>query len=130
MFKYYKIIVAGGRDFSDYKLVDEKLTAIRTAVWKNDVADDLEIVCGKARGADALGDEWGKANHVGVEYFPANWNRQPDGSYDRAAGHKRNRQMGDYADALLAFWDGNSRGTKGMIDYATEKGLAVFIVKY
>ena len=125
MFNYYKIIVAGGRDFTDYKLVDDKLTTIRTAVWKNDVADDLEIVCGKARGADTLGDDWGKANHVGVKYFPAEWDK-----YGKSAGHRRNRQMGDYADALLAFWDGESRGTKGMIDYATEKGLSIFIVNY
>jgi len=130
MFLFYKLIVAGGRDFDDYELLSDKLEKLRIAVWKNDIADDIEIVCGKARGADSLGERWAKENHVSVKEFPANWNRQPDGSYDKSAGHKRNREMGDYGDALLAFWDGKSRGTKNMISYAEEKGLGVFVVRY
>ena len=35
--------------------------------------------------------------------------------------------MGDFADALIAIWDGKSRGTKNMIDYATKKGLKVYV---
>ena len=45
----------------------------------------------------------------------------------KAAGHARNRDMGDYADALIALWDGQSKGTKGMIDYAKKKGLEVYV---
>lgn len=130
MFLFHKVIVAGGRDFNDYRLLKHHLDMMRRAILANDVADDMEVVCGKAKGADSLGERWAKQNHVGVAEFPANWNRQPDGSYDRAAGHKRNRKMGDYADTLIAFWDGKSSGTKGMIDYAKEKGLNVFIVNY
>ena len=38
--------------------------------------------------------------------------------------------MSEYADALIAFWDGESRGTKHMIDIVTEKGLKTRIIRY
>ena len=125
MFNYHKLIVAGGRDFDNYKLLSEKLNNIRHTIWKHDIADDLEIVCGVARGADTLGETWAKENHINIKYFPADWDR-----YGRSAGHRRNEQMGDYADSLIAFWDGKSRGTDGMIKYATKQGLGIFIVEY
>lgn len=108
-----KLIIAGSRDITDYKIL---LEAIRYYKVK-----PTEIVCGKARGVDTLGEEFGKRNNIPIKYFPADW------SLGNSAGHIRNRQMGDYADALLAIWDGKSRGTKGMIDYAKSKGLKVFV---
>ena len=125
MFTYYKLIVAGGRDFSDYDLLAEKLDNIRYVVWDQDIADDLEIVCGKARGADTLGETWAKKNHVGVKYFPADWDR-----YGKSAGYRRNGEMAEYGDALLAFWDGESKGTAHMINLATGKDLTVMVVRY
>ena len=46
------------------------------------------------------------------------------------AGYLRNKQMAEYADALIAFWDGESKGTKHMIDLAKKNGLKVRIVNY
>lgn len=125
MFLYHKVIVAGGRDFTDYKLLSVKLDKMRQVILENNIADDIEIVCGKARGADSLGERWGKEHHVSVVEFPADWDK-----YGRSAGVRRNKQMGDYADTLIAFWDGRSRGTRHMIDYAKERGLNVFVVNY
>ena len=125
MFTYYKLIVAGGRDFSDYTLLSEKLNNVRSVLWEHNIADDLEIVCGKARGADTLGETWAKKNHVGVKYFPADWDE-----YGKSAGYRRNGDMANYADALIAFWDGESRGTAHMINLATEKDLTVMVVRY
>ena len=125
MFTYYKLIVAGGREFSDYELLAEKLDNIRYVVWDQDIADDVEIVCGKARGADTLGETWAKKSHVGVKYFPADWDR-----YGKSAGYRRNGEMAEYGDALLAFWDGESKGTAHMINLATEKDLTVMVVRY
>ena len=125
MFTYYKLIVAGGRDFTDYELLAEKLDNIRYVVWDQGLADDLEIVCGKARGADTLGETWAKKNHVGVKYFPADWDE-----YGKSAGYRRNGEMAEYGDALLAFWDGESKGTAHMINLATDKDLIVMVVNY
>ena len=81
-----------------------------------------EVVSGGARGVDQLGERWARDNGCQVKRFLPNWSR--DG---KAAGHIRNRQMGDYADALVAIWDGKSRGTAGMIEYARGRGLKVFV---
>jgi hypothetical protein len=125
MFLFHKVIVAGGRDFNEYRLLSHHLNIFRRAILANDIADDMEIVCGKAKGADSLGERWGKEHHVSVAEFPADWDR-----YGRSAGPRRNKQMGDYADTLIAFWDGQSRGTQHMINYSKEIGLNVFVVNY
>ena len=125
MFNFYKLIVAGGRDFDDYQLLSNKLTEIRDIILDENLADDLLIVSGAARGADKLGEEWARKNHVGIKQFPADWDR-----YGKSAGYKRNKEMAEYGDALLAFWDGKSRGTGHMINLAKEHEINVFLVKY
>lgn len=59
------------------------------------------------------------------DIFYANWGKGP--RRDPSAGYKRNRQMGDYADALLAVWDGESRGTKHMIEYMQKLNKLVYV---
>lgn len=110
-----KVIIAGGRDFDSYELLAKTMKEINNVT---------EIVCGKARGADTLGEQWAKENNIPVTYFPALWN------LGRDAGIKRNHQMGDYADYLVAFWDGESRGTKDMIDYMKRLGKKGTVVTY
>lgn len=125
IFNFHKVIVAGGRNFDDYERLSKTLETFRTSIWKGDHADDIEIVSGGARGADSLGERWAKDNHVGVMLFPAEWNK-----YGKKAGILRNEEMGDYADTLIAFWDGKSRGTEHMIKYAGKNGLNVLVVSY
>lgn len=60
-----------------------------------------------------------------VIYMPADWDL-----YGKSAGFKRNVQMAKYADALVAFWDGVSSGTKHMIETAQKMGLDVRVKKY
>jgi hypothetical protein len=103
----FKAIVAGGRGFSDFDLLCDKLD-----FYFSEIPDAIEIVCGGARGADALGDLYAKNNALDVTYFPANWDK-----HGKQAGILRNIEMGEYADALVAFWDGKSSGTKHMIEY-------------
>lgn len=59
---------------------------------------------------------------IPVKRFPADWDR-----HGRAAGPIRNCQMAQYADALIAIWDGKSRGTKNMIDEMNKCGKPVLI---
>lgn len=60
-----------------------------------------------------------------VDEFRADWD-----THGKSAGYKRNSQMADHADMLIAFWDGKSKGTKHMIDLARAKKLIVKVVKY
>ena len=110
----YKVIIAGTRDFADYVLLcsfaDEALAGM----------DDIEIVSGGARGADALGERYAREHGYALKVFPAEWKK-----WGRAAGPIRNGQMAGYADALIAFWDGRSAGTRDMIRKAEDRGLRV-----
>lgn len=89
------------------------------------VKDEITVVCGKARGADTLGERYAEERGYAVHYFPADWDR-----YGKSAGHIRNEEMAKNADALVAFWDGKSRGTKDMIKLARQYGLRVRVKNY
>lgn len=112
-----KLIIAGSRDFNDYSL-------LKTSIQNNFQRQEVEeIVSGTARGADTLGEQFAAEYNIPVKRFPANWDL-----YGKSAGYKRNYEMAVYGDALIAFWDGQSRGTKSMIDIATKLGLRVIVI--
>lgn len=115
----FKLIIAGGRDFNNYDGMSKCLDRL----LKN-INDNIEIVCGMARGADRLGERYAKEHGYKVIYMPADWDL-----YGKSAGFKRNVQMAEYADALVAFWDGVSSGTKHMIETAQKMGLDVRVKK-
>lgn len=118
----FKVIVAGGRNFNNYELLKECMNKALREIQKT---HDIEIVSGTANGADTLGEQYAQDFLYPVKRFPADWK-----SHGRAAGIKRNTQMAEYADALVAFWDGVSRGTKNMIGQAKEHKLQVQVVYY
>lgn len=120
-YSFAKIIIAGGREFSDYELL-----ALEAKTFIEEIDTDIvEIVSGKARGADSLGEKWAKEQGHTIKEFPADWEK-----HGRSAGYLRNSEMANYATHCLCFWDGKSKGTKHMIDLATKKGLMVKIVFY
>lgn len=114
-----KVIVCGGRSLNDYELVKSTLDEAAANI-KID-----EIVCGEARGADSLGKQWAIENGIHVASFPADWDR-----YGKSAGARRNEEMGNYADYVIAFWDGKSTGTKHMIHYMEQLGKHGNIIIY
>jgi hypothetical protein len=113
-----KVIVAGSRKINDFRLVKE---AIEYATQR---IKPTEIVSGDARGVDCLGAHWAENEGIPVQRFRAHWHL-----HGKRAGYLRNEEMADYADALVAIWDGQSPGTKHMIDLAKEKGLKVYVKK-
>jgi hypothetical protein len=102
-----KIIIAGGRDFTDWEYFNAYMNFTIPPWIKID-----EIVSGGAKGADALGEQFAQLNNIPLKVIPADWDR-----HGRKAGPIRNAEMGIYADGLVAFWDGKSTGTKHMIEY-------------
>lgn len=111
-----KLIIAGSRSIHDYDLL--KHLVVKSGFWKT-YGKSLEIVSGMAKGVDALGVQFAKNNGLKLHEFPADW------SIGKSAGILRNEKMGDFGEGLLAIWDGESRGTKHMIDYARSKSLLV-----
>lgn len=117
-----KVIIAGGRDFTDYNLLKTKVDKILS---QKKHTHRIFILSGKAKGADSLGERYARENSLEVIEFPADWD-----TFGKRAGVKRNAEMANEADALIAFWDGESHGTKHMIDIATKKGLMVRTIRY
>ena len=118
----YKLIVAGGRDFTDY---DHMLRVMIAMCDTEFAAKQLAIVSGMARGADTLAVRLANAYKLPLYKFPANWN-----GLGKRAGFMRNAQMGNFADALLVFWDGKSKGTANMIQYMHQLKKPVHIINY
>lgn len=134
-----KLLIAGSRSVPEteagYRLV---ATAVREAGYISPLDADAEtyrqvtywdkahvvteVVSGGARGVDVLAIDWAVTNWVPWKEFPADWQK-----YGKKAGILRNVEMGDYADALVAVWDGDSRGTKHMIDYMRSLGKPVYV---
>ena len=113
--KQFRVIIAGSREFNDYKMLCEYCDKILS-----NIEDEIVIVSGAARGADHLGMCYADERGYKIHYFFPDWDK-----YGKSAGYRRNVQMAENADALIAFWDGKSRGTKHMIDIAEERGLPV-----
>ncbi len=97
-----------------------------------------EIVSGTAKGVDKYGEQIAMKSNLPVHRFPAEWdnlihepllikvNKQGN-LYNSLAGHNRNREMALFAEALVAVWDGKSKGTKNMIDTMKKMGKPVSV---
>jgi len=99
-----KIIIAGSRSITNPKIVED---AIQQSGWVNEIT---EVVSGCAIGPDKFGEMWAKKNNTPIKRFPAEWKK-----LGKKAGCYRNRQMSEYADKLIAIWDGKSTGTQNMV---------------
>jgi hypothetical protein len=109
-----KTIIAGSRQFVNANIL---YAGIGKTEWTI-----TEVVSGGARGIDSLGERWAAANNIPVKLFLANWK-----VHGNSAGYKRNVEMANYAEALLAIWDGRSPGTAHMISIAKDKGLRIYV---
>ena len=119
MTEKFRVIIAGGRDFNDFRL----LCKVCMHMLQNKT--NVEIVSGTANGADKLGEKFADYMGYKIKQFSPNWDE-----FGNAAGHIRNREMAEYGDALIAFYDGKSKGTKNMIEEAEKRNLKLKIQKY
>ena len=111
-----KLIVAGGRDVTDKDFIDRAFK--ESGIDPDEIT---EIVLGGAKGVDSLAEEY-FFNRYKLSIFPADWETK-----GKAAGPIRNAQMADYADSLIAIWDGESRGTQNMINQMVKRGKSFYI---
>lgn len=115
-----KVIIAGGRDFNDFEMLKNFCDSVLVNVEK-----PISIVSGVAPGADSLGEKYAKLRGYTIVQFPADWDR-----YGKSAGYRRNSEMAEYGDALIAFWDGKSKGTEHMINLAKARELKIRVKKF
>lgn len=99
-----KLIIAGSRTIT---LTVDTLKEVLVTGFKLTGAE--EIVCGEANGIDTSGKWLAERQGIPLVSFPADWD-----THGKSAGPIRNKQMADYADALLLIWDGESKGSANM----------------
>ncbi len=114
-----KCIIAGSRDIDPPSAIDFVRMAINLSGWRNEIT---EIVHGGARGVDSAAHCYCDGKWP-IRVFMADWQ-----TFGRSAGAIRNRAMADYADALIAIFDGKETpATANMIRTAKKQGLRVFV---
>ena len=118
-----RIAVVGSRTYTNY---GEAKEYIDLCIEEVSDRSELVFVCGDCRGADKLGERYALEKNYKIDHLPANWSK-----YGKSAGPKRNKQIAEISDCVIAFWDGKSRGTSSMIKYAIKYGkiLKVKIVE-
>lgn len=114
-----KLIIAGSRNFNDYQFLKITIDCILV-----NIDEEIEIVSGACRGADKLGELYAMEYGYPIKTFTPDWKNNKLG-----AGFKRNMQMAKYATHCIVFWDGESKGTKHMIDLANKYNLPLRVIK-
>lgn len=110
-----KIAVIGSREFKDKKLVEEVLIKELTPLA-------TEVITGGAWGVDTWAEEFCEKDCTPCEVIrPINPTNKLDYLF-------RNVEIITKADLIIAFWDGTSRGTKFVIDYAKARNKEVKII--
>ena len=105
-----KIAIIGSRSISEIDL-------------KQHISKCTEIVSGGAKGVDLCASEYARQNNIKLTEFLPEYSR-----YGKAAPIIRNKKIVDYADEVIAFWDGKSKGTLSVIRYAEKSAKPCKIV--
>ncbi len=113
-----RLAIIGSRNITDKDFIFEKL---------NEIFSDkkpTEVVSGGAKGPDTLGVLWAESLGIPTQVFKPDWAK-----YGRGAGMRRNTTIVENCDHLVAFWDGESKGTQDSIYKAKKLGKNVLVVK-
>ncbi|MCC6629698.1 MAG: hypothetical protein IT340_20150 [Chloroflexi bacterium] len=133
-----RLIVAGSRGVTDYNVVErcirnsgylsrldagsrEDTLPADAPPWPEGKIVD-EVIVGEARGVATCAINWAVEHWCPWTLMPANWD-----AHGKRAGYLRNEQMAGDGDALVAVWDGRSRGTRHMIDAMRRRGKPVAV---
>ncbi len=119
-----KLAIVGSRTFNDFGLL---LDFILEYFWDglNLKFKIEEIMSGGAKGADSLAERFANDYEIKLTVFKPDWHK-----YGKSAGFKRNQQIINACDMVLAFWDGKSRGTQDTIEKAKRAKKPTFIVYF
>jgi len=107
-----KYAVIGSRSFNNYDQLKNEL----------DRHQICEIISGGAKGADQLAEYYAQENCIPIEIIKPDWKR-----YGTAAGIIRNKEIIDKCEAVIVFWDGESKGTRSSINFAEDAGKKITV---
>jgi len=116
----FRVTVGGCRDYSDYVFFCRNMDICLSRISSQ---KEIVIISGHSSGVDSMAERYAEDNGFELEIYPAEWKK-----YGRAAGPKRNKIMVERSDAVIAFWDNSSSGTKNLINCAEKCGKPVMII--
>jgi hypothetical protein len=108
-----KVIIAGSRSIEDKEVVLQAIADSKFTI--------TEVISGGAKGVDRMGEEWAEEQGIPFRVIRTGWKRG-----GRGGGFVNNEDMADQAEALIAVYDGESKGTKHMIDTMRKRGKKIF----
>lgn len=120
----FRVIIAGSRAFTDYNLLKNKCDFyLQRKLLDPNI--EVIVISGGASGADTLGEKYAKERNLRIERYNADWKK-----YGKSAGYRRNKQMAEVGNALIAFRSGyaENKGTDNMINVARSEKLLVRVV--
>jgi hypothetical protein len=120
-----KFGIIGSRNFTDKELFLCKVNEVIAIEGMPTV-----VISGGAIGADALAEEWAKENAIEFQVFKPQHKDFPKSIRRFAAPHARNTLIAEHSDIIIAFWDGQSTGTKDTIDKAITLSKKVYIFEF
>lgn len=113
-----KLLVCGSRTWEDKERLENEIVRLHNH------SKITELICGDAKGADAYAANIAINHDIPCRIFYADWNK-----HGKAAGIVRNKAMlNQQPDIVLACWDGQSKGTKNMIDIANKASITILIL--
>ena len=113
------VVIAGCRTYSNY---EEAKAFIASCLMEYENKEQITVLSGGCKGADLLGERFAKENGFIIKRYLPDWKK-----YGKAAGPIRNKQMVDACQKVICFWDGKSRGTASLIQYAKKSAKKVDI---
>lgn len=118
-----KIAIVGSRNFNDYGRVENIVKEFLI------LHKEIEIVSGGAKGADSLAEQVANNLNLDFKVFLPLHKKDKNVQYNPKYFFDRNKEIVEYSDIIIAFWDYKSKGTKHTIDYSKRKKKSVFIIK-
>ena len=113
-----KIAVVGSRSFKGERAYDAMCSILG-------VCDFDEVISGGASGTDRLAERYSQEHDIPLHVFPAEWDKFQGNS----AAYERNKLIVAEADAVIAFWDGKSKGTFMTMKLARDARKTLMIVR-
>lgn len=112
-----RIAIIGSRSFDNYEYLKKCLLQY--------ITKGSHIISGGASGADSLAQQFAKEHGLPITIYYPDWN-----NLGKKAGFIRNKTIIENSDLVVAFWDGESKGTKSSIDLAMKEGLGVIVKEF
>lgn len=113
------LAIVGSRTFTNYNKLKQSITD------NFDITTITQIISGGAIGADTLGERFAIENNIETIILKPEWDK-----YGKSAGYRRNKDIIDKCDTVIAFWNGKSPGTQHSINIATKLNKKTIVIKF